>query len=235
MIRLFCLCLISLTACSASKQMSSLPPRATYTPPGEVITQSLFEAVGGSISEENIQRILDGEIRLPDTLRIAVFSYSPSQQRKYAYYWVNEAYLRLQQQSLEAIMKPIEATGRTRWVRLMPTLLTGSAPDLTHLREAGVRMQADVMLIFQARSDTYYQYRLFKQNEVKAFATCEALLLDLRTGVIPFSAVQTAEQYQTKTDEDLNDDDFRSRVEQAALLDVLGSIGQAIVRESLSQ
>jgi hypothetical protein len=50
-------------------------------------------------------------------------------------------------------------------------------------------MQADLLLVFRVSSDTYTQYRAFAKDKVKAYSTCEMVLLDIRTGLVPFTRV----------------------------------------------
>src|SRR4249919_2806314 len=49
------------------------------------ILESLFEAKDRTISEENIRKLLDGKLMLPDTIRIAVYNYSRAPLNRYYY------------------------------------------------------------------------------------------------------------------------------------------------------
>ena len=48
---------------------------------------------------------------------------------------------------------------------------------------------ADLLLVFRVGSDTYSQYRTFAKDKTKAYSTCELVLLDVRTGLVPFTRV----------------------------------------------
>jgi hypothetical protein len=61
------------------------------------------------------------------------------------------------------------------------------------LREAAVRMQADLLVVFRITSDVYYKYVVFAKNKVKVYSTSEAVLLDVRTGLVPFTRIVTRE------------------------------------------
>ena len=54
----------------------------------EVITKSLFDSKDRTISEEDIQRILNGKIIIPDTVRVAIFRYPSSSINRY---YINES------------------------------------------------------------------------------------------------------------------------------------------------
>src|ERR1051325_4780763 len=73
-----------------------------YVNEDTLITQSLFSDKAATISEENIQRVLDGSYKLPKQLRVAIVKLeSSSQRRNYWYYWSDEQYLKTQQSYLD--------------------------------------------------------------------------------------------------------------------------------------
>jgi hypothetical protein len=193
------------------------------------IIQSLFTDKESTISEEDIQRLLNGKIQIPDTVRIAILNMNSTFSNYNRYAWNNEEEMRTQRNQFEILKTKLESTGRTKKVFLLPKLMTKSNPTLTQLRESAVRMQADLLLIFHIKSDLYYKYKMFKKNEVKAFATCESLLMDIRTGVIPFSDVLTHDILKKKDDEDFNNDELRKRAIQEASKLTLESLGNDLI------
>ncbi len=201
--------------------------QANYEP--ELITQSLFSDKESTISEADIQRLLNGKIQLPDTVRIAVLNMNSTYSNYNRYAWNNEEEMQTKRNQFELLKTKLEMTGRTKKVFLLPKLMTKSNPTLTQLRESAVRMQADLLLIFHIKSDLYYKYKMFKKNEVKAFATCESLLMDIRTGVIPFSDVLTHDVLKKKDDEDFNNDELRKRAIQEASKLTLESLGNDLI------
>lgn len=194
-----------------------------------IITQSLFSDKESTITEEDIQRLLNGKIQLPDTVRIAILNLNSTFSNYNRYAWNNEEAMQTQRNQFELLKSKLESTGRTKKVFLLPKLMTKENPTLTHLRESAVRMQADLLLIFHIKSDLYYKYKMFKKNEVKAFATCESLLMDIRTGVVPFSAVLTHDVLKKKEDEDFNNDELRKRAIQEASKMTLESLGNDLI------
>jgi hypothetical protein len=193
------------------------------------ITQSLFTDKESTISEADIQRLLNGKIQLPDTVRIAILNMNSTYSNYNRYAWNNEEAMQTQRNQFELLKSKLESTGRTKKVFLLPKLMTKSNPTLTQLRESAVRMQADLLLIFHIKSDLYYKYKMFKKNEVKAFATCESLLMDIRTGVIPFSDVLTHDVLKKKEDEDFNNDELRKRAIQEASQMTMESLGNDLI------
>ena len=105
---------------------------------------------------------------------------------------------------------------------------TTNQSNLTHLREASVRLQADVLLILSVKSDIYHKYKVFKKDRVKAFATCEGLLMDIRTGMIPFSDVLNSEEEIVKEKKDWSIETVRKQAENNAVLSALSNVGKNI-------
>jgi hypothetical protein len=195
----------------------------------DVITKSLFESKDASISEENIQRLLSGKIDIPDTIRVALFKYSSSSiNRYYTSWWTDEEYLKTQQSFVDTLVQGIGLSSRVKKVIPVPTLMAGNSPSITQLRETAVRLQADILIVYSLASDIYYKYRMFQKNEAKAFATCETIVMDIRTGMIPHSAIVTREKLVIKEQQDLNDEETRKKAEREAVLLTLVETGKGI-------
>ena len=202
----------------------------------EPLTKSLFDFKDKTISEEAIQHILASPIELPDTIRLALLNYGSNSSFNYGYnYWNDEAFLKLQQQYIDILEEALGENGKVKKIILMPKLLVGDSPNIFTLRESAVRLQADLLFIFSINSDIYYNYKVFKKNEVKAFATCESLLMDIRTGIIPYSEVVSQDTLVLKSTTDLNDNIFRKRAENEAIQITLSEIGDKLNNYLLAQ
>lgn len=222
-----------LGACGASR-----PPAATtLAQQSDPITSSLFNATDRTISEEDIRRLLDGRIRIPDSARVAVYNLGNSLNKYYSGYGYNEEYLKLRQQYIDTLTTMLQRSDRIVKTMLMPSILTPRDPTLTNLRESAVRLQADILLIFHITSDIYYNYKLFKKDEAKAFATIETVLLDIRTGVVPHSNIITREKLIVKDRADMDVRETQKRAEQEAVLMALNESGRVVVEylRSISQ
>lgn len=213
----FCCLILSLSSCGSSRV--PVTPFSTPSPTPEPLTKSLFNFEGRSISEDDIARILSSEIQLPDTVRLAILNYSSSSvNRYYSSYWSNEEFLKLQQSFVDIFKEKLETNGKVKRVILMPKLMIGNNPNIFTLRESAVRLQADLFLVFSINSDIYYRYKVFKKDEAKAYATAEALLMDVRTGIIPYSEIVTHEKQVIKDNTiDLTDQDTQKRAENGAI------------------
>lgn len=231
---LYCCSLLFLYSCgyqtypkNTKQQDSSFAQSRLKTTP--ILKQSLFNAKDRTISEAGIQQILNSEIILPDTIRIALLNYSANSiSRYYDTYWNNEAYLKSQQAYIEVLKKQLKQVAAVKKIILMPNIIIGDHPNIFTLRESAVRLQADLLFIFSINSDIYQKYKVFKKDEVKAYATCESLLMDIRTGIIPHSEVVTKDFLTQKTAQDLSNNDLRKRAEQSAILLTLENIGEKL-------
>ncbi len=157
----------------------------------EPIATSLFPADQAVLGDEAVARILSSKLELPAKAKLAIMKFPEAEGSRYRgrYYWRDEEYLKLQQEQMEALSKTLLASDQIVEVTPLPSLMTPNRVSIPVLREAAVRMQADLLLVFRVGSDTYSQYRAFAKDKVKAYSTCELVLLDVRTGLVPFTRV----------------------------------------------
>ena len=218
-----------LTACNTTRQLGN---NSGFDTPGAdtLITQSLFSDRASTISEENIQKILDGTYKLPEQLRVAIVRLEPATQLKRYYwnYWTDEQYLKTQQSYLELFTDKFKQSTRVTKLAIIPDLLISKIPSFTNIREAAVRMQADVVVVYAITSDIYSKYKLFSKPDIKAFATTQLIILDVRTGLVPFSTIVTKDFLSQKKKEELGNAEAASRIQNEAVLITINDIGQKI-------
>lgn len=220
-----------LASCAGVQQMPGSYPSQSVSSP-DVIEQSLFSSKDRTISEEDIQRLLNGRIKIGDSVRIAIFNYSSHSHRStytnYYSYRTDEEYLKTQQSYIETLRNKLTESKKTQKIILMPSIMADKQSSITNLRETAVRLQADLLLVYNVKSDIYYKYKTFKADEAKAFATIECFLMDTRTGIIPFTTVMTRESFQKKTSEEISIDELRKNTEKDAVIKALNAIGLEI-------
>lgn len=185
--------------------------------PDDDITQSLFDDKDAKISEENIQKILDGKYSLPQRLRVAVVNIDNGPLIRKRYAWNDEDYLSSRQRYLATMTSNLETQSRVDKVTLIPDIMMSSAPTFTSIREAAVRMQADVVLVYSIKGGMYSKYKMFAADEYKAFATTQILIMDVRTGLVPFTTVVTEDYMSKKEKSDFNDSEAEKRTQEEAV------------------
>jgi hypothetical protein len=200
-----------------------------YGPPPEQLTQSLFAGEGRTISEADIGRILDGYIEIPDSARVALLNLeSATLRRYYPSYWSDENYRLLQQAFIDTLEYQLLSSGRVRRVSLLPQLLLSKERTIFTLRESAVRLQADLLFVFRIYSNTYNKVRVFNKDQTKAYATCEGLLLDIRTGIVPFSTVVSRDYVATTQAEDASAADRSRRAETEASRRAVAAVAEQL-------
>lgn len=180
-----------------------------------LITQSLFNDKNASISEDNIQRLLDGNYQLPAKLRVAVVRLDNNASRRS---WNDEDFLKTQQSYLDSFTAKLRQSPRVQKVSVVPEIVIAKAPSFTQLREAAVRLQSDIVIVYSITSDIYSRYKMFSSPDLKAFATTQLILLDVRTGMVPFSTIVTKDQFSKKTKTELDNSQASARVQHEAVL-----------------
>jgi len=227
-VTLFIFIAILISSCDTGKQ-AAYSLNQGYTTGDTLITQSLFNDKAATISEENIQRVLDGNYKLPPELRVAIVKLeSSSQKRNYWYYWNDEQYLKTQQSYLDLFTDKFKQSPRVINTFSVPDVLISKSPSFTSIREAAVRMQADIVVIYSIASDLYSKYKAFSKPDIKAYATTQLIIMDVRTGLIPFSTISTKEALSQKKKEELENAEAASRVQNEAVLATITDIGEKI-------
>lgn len=197
------------------------------------LTTSLFKSDQAVLDDQSVDRILSSGVELPPSAKVALMKFQEPWGGGLRYYgsnyWRTEDYRKTQQSYIDTISGRLSDSDRVAEVILLPTLLTPTEATIPVLREAAVRLQAELLLVFRITSDIYYHPRVFVQDQVKAYSTCEVVLLHVRTGVIPFTRIVTTEQMATKEKGDVDVNETMRRAETAAVLASLKTVSDDLV------
>lgn len=185
---------------------------------------SLFKGDQDYISEDAVHKVLNSSIQLPARAKVAIFRYVASEDdasaiRYYGYYyWRTESYIKAQQQLIDVLQEHLLGTGRVSEATTLPSMLVSPQPSITMLRQAAVRLQADLLLVFRLTGDSYYDFNLLSTDRVKAYSTCEVLLFDVRTGIIPFTTIISRDILRDRTRQEVAGAEASKLAEQEAAL-----------------
>jgi hypothetical protein len=102
-------------------------------------------------------------------------------------------------------------------VAYLPSLVTPREMTLPHLRQAAARFQANLLLVYRTSTQNYQRMKFFTEDETRAYCTVEAVLLDTRTGIIPFSTVVTEQFSAKKNKQDYDFDETIAKANQQAI------------------
>ena len=208
--------LLSLAGCATTpiSDIKAVNTHVSRIAPTSEITESLFGSDTAILSNEAVKEILEGSIKFPASPTIAVLQFGKNNSaiRYYGWsYFRSEEYMDIQQKYVETLLKDIKEVNSVKKVKLVPKMMISDPMSLPKMREAAVRLQAHLLLIYNLKSDIFEKYRLFKKDEFKAYANCEAVLLDTRTGIIPFSTIVTKRHFTKKASSDTDINESRKR------------------------
>lgn len=219
-----------LSGCAKSYQHAiPLAASAAYAAQ-ESIATSLFPSDQAVISDEAVARILSSKLELPAKAKLALMRFPDEGYGSYnRHYWRDQVLLKLQQSQVDTLSHVILASDQIVEVTALPSLMIPSRLSIPTLREAAVRMQADLLLVFRVGSDTYTQDRAFAKDKAKAFSTCELVLLDIRTGLVPFARVVSRDHLELKQPTDLSLSETLRRAEEVSAVEALKSAAEELV------
>ena len=115
---------------------------------------------------------------------------------------------------------------RISWV--LPSLLIPDMKSAATLREAAARYQSDLLLVYRTSSRTYSQRKWLSPDEARAYCTVEAVLLDTRTGMAPFTAVASEDYIATSSRDDFHRWETAERAELEAIVKAASSIADSL-------
>lgn len=176
-------------------------------------TESLFPGDEEVLSGESIDKILNSRVVIPENVRMVVFR-MPENSR---WRWWSENFAQLDDDARNAFVAKLEGASGLRDVSFLPSLMAPRRQTVPYLREAAARYQAHLLLVYKTSSWVFDKYRVFAPDEAKAQCTVEAVLLDVRTGLVPFSSVSRQQFIARKTKDDYSFSETMARAEMQAV------------------
>lgn len=211
----------TLSGCATPEPAVYLSSPASDKAPVEEMTGSLFPSDAQVISNEAIDKILGSQITFPAKVRVALLPFESGHSPWR--YW-SEDLNRLDREAAHRATLRLLASPRVAQASPLPALLVPERRTVPFLREAAARYQADLLLVYRTSSYSFQKQKFLAPEEIKAFCRVDVVLLDVRTGIVPFTAVEM-EQYTTrKAKEDFN----VAEAEQRARLQALGAAMESV-------
>ena len=187
---------------------------------------SLFRSDTEVLSDSAIRRILAYRLTFGDSNRVAVFHFS--ERSLSSYRW--SAPSQVNDTLLGGFLTAVRGSRRVREASLLPTMLVPARRTVGYLREAAARYQADLLFVFRTDCQTFERYRIFAADEVKATCTVESVIIDTRTGIVPFTANASRSFTTRKSRDDTNFGETVRRAELESLAQSLTEIGDRTAR-----
>lgn len=205
-----------LLAAAGCASIASRPHPALHTvsPNDQQQPVSLFPADRAALSDPEIEKILSARPLLRPEMRVAVLHL---EHRSVDFSWLYRSEPVPTTWLHEKLFAALRGAAGIHDASYLPAFLTPQKLTVGHLREAAARYQADLLLIFRTECRTHKQFRLFSASQAKAYCLADAGVIDVRTGLVPFSS-RAVEQYvidQQQAEMDLEETVRRS--EQTAV------------------
>jgi hypothetical protein len=184
---------------------------------------SLFPGDASVLSDEAIAKILQHRYRAPRVSRIALLPFGWARWSG----WSEQLAVVTDEINAE-VLAILRSSRKVYDAAILPSILVPEKRTVGHLREAAARFQADLLLVFRSACESFEKYRLFRANQVKGYCHVEAVLLDVRTGIVPLvaSSLKNFGGSQEPGDFDLREAVLRS---QLTALAALGEISRSVV------
>jgi hypothetical protein len=192
----------------------------------EALEESLFKEDQAVISNEDIARILSARITLPYDAKLAVIQFG---QRPRWWFW-SEEFTRMNEQIHADFIATLAGAERVREVAYLPSMVVPRQMTVPMLRQSAARFQASMFIVYRTASQTYSRQRFFSRDETRAYCTVEAILVDTRTGIIPFSTVITEHFSARRVREDVDFGETIARAEQQAIGRALLQLAQEVAQ-----
>lgn len=199
----------------------------------EILAHSLIKDEKAILSEEAIQKILTSKIMIPKPAKLAIFRFehqSTSLRRYYGFrYAVDSEFIQNSKEYLKTFEEPLWKTKHFSEITILPKMLFSEGVSLTRMREVAALMQADLLLVYKTNSFVVTTTGLFVRDRAKAYSSAEILLLDIRTGIIPYTYVFD----EIHTEKRISDEkiiEMERRAEKEATIIVLKKAAEGLVK-----
>jgi hypothetical protein len=184
---------------------------------------SLFTDDASVLSDQDIDRILRFKYATPRESHIAILALG----RMFILGYSTEL-ARSGEEIRKAFTDQLKSSPAVVRASYLPDLLVPQKRTVGYLREAATRFQADTLLVYQTECNEYQQSHLFFANEARAYCTIEAALVDVRTGILPFTTTATEVFTVKQAPEDTDIFETQQKAEmkaiRAALLRIAGDV-----------
>jgi len=215
--------LLALAGCT-TMTTGERPPAYYETLDNEDQAVSLFPGDETLLGDEEIGRILEYRYQAPAQSRIALIAIGADGWSRWS-----EEMSRTSLGIRDEVVARLLASPRVYDVSYLPTILVPAEKSVPRLREAAARYQADLLLAYRTDCHSFERYRLFAADLGRAYCKVEAVLLDTRTGLVPFTSVANHTFEAIPSESDLNFRETMMRAELEAIAAGLGEVSRDIV------
>ncbi len=190
--QLIVLMLAFLTGCSTAYTQERPDSYYQLNQSARTESGSLFSSDAEVLNDAEIEKILQYRYQAPKLSRIAILPIGWEVWQG----WSEEMALATDEIN-EKLVETLRASEKVYDASFLPSILIPDKKTVPYLREAAARYQADLMLVFRSACQSFTKYRFFRSDQARAYCNVEAILLDVRSGLVPFVSVAN-QNYQTE-------------------------------------
>lgn len=162
-------------------------------------SESLFASDNEILSDEDVKKILAFKFKPQALNRISILPIG----QIYWHGWSDELD-KAGEAVQNALIEKLRKIPSVFDASYLPTLLIPEKKSVGYLREAAARYQSDLLLIYKASFRSYEKYKFFSPDKSKAYCNLEAVVLDTRTGIVPFTILVNRNFTAEKQESDMN-------------------------------
>ncbi len=186
--------LLQVVACSSMQKDYGYMNSQAYQSRQALKTGALVSDENGHLNEDSIQKLLESKIKIPKRVTLAVVRLNDSSQ--------NYDFTPLDKEIAKDFYNLKNWGPRVQSVVHVPNIMLPHPMSLKGLRSVAALLQADMVLVISPQSVMDWELRVLDENQAKSFTHLDVLLMDTRTGAIPytFMAAKSAEVRKVASD-----------------------------------
>ena len=214
---------IFLQACAA---VSSVERPSNYYEGTSADEQAgIFNETTLGDNDEKIRSLLNYRIKLPKSNRVAILKLN--RENRWRFY--SGDFTQLTDSIVTQVIDKLRSSERVYDASILPAMLIPAQKSVPVLREAAARFQADLLLGYRTLCNSYQKSKIFKADESKSYCSVEAILLDVRSGIVVKSIVSVEDFVAIEKAEDTNFSETIKKAELEASAKALGTIAEEVV------
>lgn len=214
---------VMLQACSTVGSLDR--PESYYQDTTPRAPETLLNGTTLGDNDGKIHDLLNYRIQLPALNRVAILNLGP--ENSWRFY--SRDFLQLNESLVELLIEQLRASDRVYDASFLPSLLISADKSLPALREAAARFQADLLLTYRSQCQSYQKYRFIRSDESRSYCTVEAVLIDVRSGIIVKSVVSTEDLAAVPAESDKSFSETVKKAELEAVAKALGNVAGEVV------
>lgn len=191
-----------------------------WVPEGEPLTSDLGLS-GAGASDSVLAQLLSHRLSLPARVSVGVLHLRGTRARRW---WAPGETNEASQELADSAVAFLRAGTRVERASVLPGMLVGDQQAIAVLREAAARLQVDLLLVYRPSCRLYERVPFLGNLQWRSVCTLEAVAIDTRTGLLPFSLVATNEQVTQRQRGEFQDAESQNRGQLGAMLQALRTI-----------